>query len=198
MANTPSYLLASSRVYEASLFQILNRQEIIFRAGTQESHESQKRRDGKLNPQLRLVFIVFSWQQEGEQRDIWKKGILLLLLFLILRREGTYSLHLFCGPYHRVNQCKPGWTPCSTSLNHSGLYSWPWTWHQINPDAIDNAAWKAKITTVTRGNHLKYKITFLNPLEWLPMSRARNFSEEPHRTVKTHKMHIKIRLQLIC
>lgn len=73
---TPSCLFTSEWVYEASLFQILNRPGIIFRGGNSRvTHVLQKQRETN-NPQLQLAFIVASWQQKGGQRDTWKPGVL--------------------------------------------------------------------------------------------------------------------------
>lgn len=62
-------------------------------------------RDGKLNPQLRLVFIVVSEQQEGERRGTLRR-------FFFNFKEGVYPLPAaLLSPPHRVRDVKQAGLP---------------------------------------------------------------------------------------
>lgn len=97
---TPSCLLSSEWVYEASLFWILNRPGIIFRGGNSRVfHVLQKQRETN-NPQLqRLLLLLPGSRREGKEiLGSWGGCSCLVFNF----KEGGYPpLQLFCRPFCR-------------------------------------------------------------------------------------------------
>lgn len=96
---TPSCLLSSEWVYQASLFWILNRPGIIFRGGNSRViHVLQKQRQTIPSSNWLLLLLPGSRREGKEILGSW--GFCSCLLFNF--KEGGYPpLQLFCRPFCR-------------------------------------------------------------------------------------------------
>lgn len=87
---TPSCLLTSEWVYEASLFRILNRPGIMFRGGNSRvTHVLQKQRDDKQSPAPTGFYCCFL-AAEGRAKRYLEAGGFVAVSFSFLRRERTH------------------------------------------------------------------------------------------------------------